>query len=189
MSGDNHPGSPYSWAVKRVLIDQTIYTDYGQLDLVWSEAGGFDGDFDRFFAGQVNGLVGASDPGGVFVNLARRSGGSSVRIILLDEPPVDDDASWEDVVEVSFILPPGHAMEWLSWAGESRGPLNGVPPGSYRLRVSARGRDQGHAGEFSEGLVDFYLLELWPAQPQPDAILRTGSVDGRYWHNEVGQRR
>jgi hypothetical protein len=61
MSGDNHPGSPYSWAVKRVLIDQTIYTDYGQLDLVWSEAGGFDGDFDRFFAGQVNGLVELDD--------------------------------------------------------------------------------------------------------------------------------
>ncbi|MCX2749215.1 hypothetical protein OOZ51_15510 [Arthrobacter sp. MI7-26] len=73
--------------------------------------------------------------------------------------------------------------------GGSRGPLNGVLSGSYRLRVSARGLDQGQAGEFSEGPVDFYLLELWPAHPQPDAILRTWSVDGRYRHNEVGQRR
>jgi hypothetical protein len=57
-------------------MDQTVDTDYGQFDLVWTEAGGFDGNFDRFFAGQVNGLVGASDPDGVYVNLARRSGGS-----------------------------------------------------------------------------------------------------------------
>jgi hypothetical protein len=51
--------------VKQILIDQVIDTDYGQLDLVWTEDGGFDGDFDRFFAGQVNGLVGASDAAGV----------------------------------------------------------------------------------------------------------------------------
>lgn len=188
MNG-GHPGSPYSWAVKRVLLDRTIHTDYGQFDLVWNEAGGFDGDFERFFAGQVNGLVGAADPDGVFINLARRSGGSSVRIILLDEPPTDDDASWEDVVDVSLLLPAGHELGWVTWAGESRGVLTGVPSGGYRMRVSARGRDQGHAGEFSEDLVDFYLLELWPAPPQPDAVLRIGSEDGRYWHDQVGHRR
>ncbi|MCX2749216.1 hypothetical protein OOZ51_15515 [Arthrobacter sp. MI7-26] len=114
-----HPGSPYSWAVKRVLLDQTIYTDYGQFDLIWSETGGFDRDFARFFAGRVNGLIGASDPDGVFVNLARRSGGSSVRMILLEDPPADNDASWEDVVAVSFIFPDGHSMGWLSWAAEA----------------------------------------------------------------------
>jgi hypothetical protein len=90
--------------VKQILIDQVIDTDYGQLDLVWTEDGGFNGDFDRFFAGQVNGLVGASDAAGVYLNLARRSGGSSVRIVLLDMPPAGEDASWGDVVEVSFYL-------------------------------------------------------------------------------------
>ncbi|WP_224047189.1 hypothetical protein [Arthrobacter sp. NicSoilB4] len=175
--------------MKRVLLDQAIHTDYGQLDLIWTEAGGFDGDFDRFFAGQVNGLVGAADPDGVYVNLARRSGGSSVRIVLLDEAPAEDDVSWEDVVEVSFLLPAGHTLGWIAWAGLSRGSLDGVPSGSFRLRVSARGRDEGSVGEDAEDLVDFYLLELWLAPPQPDAVLRTGSWDSRYWHSEWGQRR
>lgn len=40
-------------------------TEFG---LVWSEEGGFDGDFDRFFASQVNGLVLAADPSRVYVN-------------------------------------------------------------------------------------------------------------------------
>ncbi|WP_426997102.1 hypothetical protein [Pseudarthrobacter sp. N5] len=150
-------------------------TDYGQFDLSWSENGGFDGEFDRFFDGQVNGLVGASDPHGVYVNLARRSGGSPVGIVVLDAPPGgDDDASGEDVVEVSFIIPEGHEMRWSSWAGESGGVLGKIPPGSYRLRASAKGRDQGREGEFSEHPVDAYLLQLWPEPSQSDAILRSG---------------
>lgn len=40
-----------------VLLDQVIYTDYGQFDLVWDDSSGFDGDFDRVFHGQVNGLA------------------------------------------------------------------------------------------------------------------------------------
>ncbi|MBB5788041.1 hypothetical protein [Jiangella mangrovi] len=43
----------------RVLFDGIVRTDYGQFDLTWSDDLGFDGDFDRFFAGQVNGLAGA----------------------------------------------------------------------------------------------------------------------------------
>lgn len=175
--------------MERVLLDQVVDTDYGQFDLVWTENGGFDGDFDRFFAGQVNGLVGAAGPDGVYVNLARRSGGSPVRIVLLDKAPTGNDSAWEDVVEVSFILPVGYDMRWQTWAGESGGMLGGLPHGSYRMRASAKGRDEGQAGEFSEDPVDAYLLQVWPAPPQPDAVLRTGSEDGRYWHDEVGNRR
>jgi hypothetical protein len=132
--------------VEKLLLDQVVRTDYGQFDLVWTQDGGFDGDFDRVFAGQVNGLVGAADPDGVYINLGRQSGGPPVRIVLMDEPAMDDP-SWEDVVEVSFVLPKGHEMQRSSWAGANRGTLEGLPPGSYRLRVSATGRDPGHAGE------------------------------------------
>ena len=53
----------------RVLVDEVIHTSYGQFDLVWADGLGFDGDFDRFFAGQINGLVGAADSDGVYINL------------------------------------------------------------------------------------------------------------------------
>lgn len=173
--------------MERVLLDQIIYTDYGQFDLSWNEDGVFDGDFDRSFQGQVNGLAGAANPNGVYVNLARRSGGSPIRMVLLDAAPGSDDGQWEDVVEVSITLPEGYEMIWSTW-GENTGSID-IPPGSYRLRVSAKGRDEGHMGEFAEGTVDEYLLQLWPAPRQPDAILRVGSESANYWHQEVGNRR
>lgn len=170
-------------------MDLVVYTDYGQFDLVWAEGGGFDGNFDRNFTGQVNGLVGAAAPDGVYLNLARRSGGSSVRIVLVDVPPGIGGPLWEDIVEVSTSIPAGQALHWWGWAGMSGGVLAGLEPGSYRLRASARGRDTGRDDDYSDRVLDFYLLEMWPAAWQPDAILRVGSDDAKYWHREVGGRR
>lgn len=170
-----------------VLADMVVDTDYGQFDLGWGDGDGFDGDDDRAFAGQVNGWVGAADPDGIYIVLARRSGGSHVVIALHDTDPAPADTKWEDVVEVSALIPPGGAG-WGSWGGESGGELD-VPPGSYRVRVSARGRDAGAADEFAEGVVDHYLIEFWPAAMMPDTIVRTGSTDAQYWHDSWGNRR
>ncbi|BCW78865.1 hypothetical protein [Arthrobacter sp. NicSoilC5] len=78
-------------------------------------------------------------------------------------------------------------MTWSTWAGMDTGALV-IPPGSYRVRVCARGRDEGHAGELSEGTVDDYLVQLWPAPWQPDEVLQVRSHDANYWHEEVGSR-
>lgn len=179
---------PYGAAMERTLLDQVIETNYGQFDLTWGEQGGFDGDFDRFFDGQLNGLVGAAHSGSVYLNLARRSGGSPVRVVLRDSRP-EQDRSYQDIVEVSIEIPPAATVHWASWAGESGGVFTGIPAGMYRLRVSARDRDVGREGEWAEGPVDAYLLELWLAPVEPDAILRVGSHDAEYWHREVGSRR
>jgi hypothetical protein len=79
-------------------------------------------------------------------------------------------------------------VRWQSWAGESSGEL-AIPSGDYRIRVSARGRDQGRADEWAEGIVDHYEIDLWPDSPRPDAILRVGSNDAAMWHREIGGRR
>lgn len=171
-----------------ILLDRVIDTDYGQLDLVWGDEYGFDGDFDRFFASQVNGLVGAASGEGLYLNLARRSGGSQVRIVLLDAAAANDEVGWEDIVEVSITVPSGAEPRWSTWAGEDGGPLD-LKPGTYRVRTSARGRDAGRDGEFATGEVDFYLLEIWPAPPEPDSIMRSTSADAEHWHREVGSRR
>jgi hypothetical protein len=175
--------------MERVVLDVIVETDYGQFDLVWSDAIGFDGNFDHFFNGQVNGLVGAADPGGVYFNLARRSGGSRVRMVLVDVAPPLTPPYYEDVVEVSVTVPGGVDIRWLSWAGESSGTVEGVAPGSYRMRVSAHGRDVGRDGELADGVVDEYLLELWASSTAADEVLRVGSEDARYWHRAVGGRR
>jgi hypothetical protein len=143
-----------------VLLDEVIETAYGQFDLLWGGGYGFDGDFDRFFAGQVNGLAGASSGQGLYVNLARWSGSSPVRIVLLEDPPgASGTDGCEDIVEVTITIPHDAKPKWCTWASQTSGPL-AIPPGSYRLRVSARGRDAGAAGEFADGPADFYLLEM-----------------------------
>jgi hypothetical protein len=169
-----------------VLLDQTIQTDYGQFTLEWGDDC-WDGDADRFFMGQENGWVAAAIPDVVHVVMARRSGGSSVRIESFnEEPPLDP--SWEDCVEVSFTVPEGVAVRWVTFAGEDGGKLH-IAAGGYRLRVSARGRDKGHEGEFDPDVVDYYLLQLWPSSIEPDAVLRVGSADAAYWNAEWGNRR
>lgn len=173
--------------MERVLFDEVVRTDYGQFDLVWSGVG-FDGDFDRFFRGQTNGLVGASSGEGVYINLARRSGGSRVRIALTDSEPSTPGSDYGDVVEVSIQVPAGAVVRWSSWAGESSGALDGITAGAYRVRVSASGRDAGRADEFAEGVVDEYRVDLWPAPLAGDAVVRVGSDDARYWHSQVGGR-
>jgi hypothetical protein len=173
--------------VERILLDQVIETDYGQFDLAWDGGIGFDGDFDRVFDGQVNGLVGAAHPGGVYVNLAQRWGGSPMRIVLCDSPP-DDEPSYQDVVEVSVEIPPAADIRWMSWAAENQGVLSGVAAGAYRLRVSARDRDLRLEHEFGGEMVNAYLLQLWPTPAAPDVIVRVGSKDAEYWHREVGSQ-
>jgi hypothetical protein len=173
--------------VTAVLFDDVVETDYGQFDLIWTDDFGFDGDDTRFFAGQINGLVGAASGNGIYLHFARQSGGSPLKIVLAQTEP-ESLHEWEDVVEVSITVPTDAEPTWNTWAGERRGPLD-LPSGSYRVRVSARGRDAGSVGELADGAVDFYLVEFWPAPALPDAIVRTGSADAEYWHNAFGHRR
>lgn len=169
-----------------VLLDRTVITDYGQFSLEWGE-NMWDGDVERFFAGQQNGWVAAAVPDVAHVVLARRSGGSSVRIELsTDEPPLDD--SWEDIVEVSIVIPEGAGVRWTTWGGMDGASIE-IPGGSYRLRANARGRDAGRAGEFKPEVIDFYLLQLWPAPSALDSIVRVGSDNAMHWIEEWGQRR
>ncbi len=104
-----------------VLLDQ-VETDYGQFDLGWDVPFGFDGNFDRFFAGQLNGLVRAADSNGVYLALARRSGGSRVRIELLEHAAGSASETWEDIVEVSVVVPE------RSHLGGPRGPARTGSP-------------------------------------------------------------
>ncbi|PPG31531.1 hypothetical protein C5E10_11325 [Pseudoclavibacter sp. RFBG4] len=166
-----------------VLLDQVVMTDYGLFYLTW-EAFDYDGDLAPHFAGQQNGWVGAALPGMLFVCLARRAGGSAVKIELLEARP-QLDATGEDCVEVSVTLTDDREVWWSGFTGMDAGAFD-LPGGTYRLRVTARGRDAGHDGEFEDEVVDSYLLQLWSAPVEHDEIVRTGSTDARYWNDAWG---
>lgn len=171
----------------RVLVDEVVKTDYGQLDLWFSDDAEDDGDIQSTFAGQDNGIAGAAVHGRIYLILGRRSGGSPVRIEAHDGV-VPCDAEWEDVVEVSTVVDEPGNCGWTSWASESGGHFV-LPPGPHRVRVSARGRDTGDQNELADEPVDFYLIQLWPAPVEADAILRVGSQNARYWHQTWGTHR
>jgi hypothetical protein len=171
-----------------VLFDQVVNTSYGQFALEWGASGNtWDGDADRFFAGQLNGWVAAAVEGVIAVVLARYGGGSAMRIELWPEEPPTDPA-WEDSVEVSIRVDEGDTVGWGTWAWSESGTL-ALPAGDYRLRASARGRDAGRDGEFEPEVVDHYLLQFWPAPVRPDAVIATTSADAAYWNIAWGSRR
>jgi hypothetical protein len=168
-----------------VLMDSVLFTDYGEFTVLQGRES-FDGNAERFFADQINGWVGAGVPGVIHVVMARRSGGSGIRIELWEnEPP---PGNWEDVVEVSATFQPGEPIGWQTWAGDSAGTIL-IPPRSYRVRVSAHGRDAGRGDEFADGVVDRYVMQFWPAANAPDEVIKTTSADAKYWHSEWGSRR
>jgi hypothetical protein len=43
--------------------------------------------------------------------------------------------------------------------------------------------------EGADEILDEYLIEVWPAPTEPDAILRSTSESAAYWHKEIGSRR
>jgi hypothetical protein len=104
-----------------------------------------------------------------------------LRVEALDAAPPLDEA-WEDVVEVSFRSPDRSSMvSTFDGVHELRLPESG----ELRARWSARGMDAAREADTrleGEPPLDAYLLQLWPAAPAPDAVLRQTSAAAAYWH-------
>lgn len=167
----------------RILFAGVVDTNYGLFDITWGDEPRSD-DLASTFRGQHNGLVGAADPRAIHFVLARRSGGSAIRIELLPSAPPPPAAEWEDVVEVSATVPADNHPRWLTWSDMDYGDLGALPAGPYRIRTSALGRDQAVDDEFAERCLDCYLIQLWPAPLEPDRIVRIGSENAASYHGQ-----
>lgn len=93
-------------------------------------------------------------------------------------PPGEE---WEDVVELS--VESAGALSVIEDFAEPRAPLSSGP-GSFRIRVSARGRTESaaratrepHETEDTAVPLEHYLVELWPASVSPAVVVRESSV-------------
>ncbi|MBW8792604.1 MAG: hypothetical protein JF597_03125 [Streptomyces sp.] len=174
----------------RELFNAVVDTDFGQFDLLWGDETdylvGCPVDWDD---GHVNGFVGAGNPHGLHLCMARPHGASPVVIELHAEEPAVPPPSFEDVVEVSIVIPPEARVTWFSWGGETSGELPTVPGGSYRVRVCCQGRDEA-AGEvdIAEAVIDLYVIQLWLAPPAPENIVRIGTEDARRGMRDLARR-
>lgn len=163
-----------------ILYAGTVAVQYGQ---VYLEAGGrVAGDMAACFAGQSNGLCGAAQPGMLFLVTGLHTGIVGFEIVLLESEPALD-AQFEDVVEASLQVT-GAPVMLVEWAEDTGRPL-ALMAGSYRVRYGGRNLDAAQDQDTNAGPdpIDQYRLELWPASPAPDRVVRQSSAVARYWND------
>lgn len=163
----------------QVIFDGAPFVQYG---FVWlSTLDGYDlPDLVAARGGQVNGLLGAALPGVLSVLTATHTGSVPLRVEAGAAAPVLNDAA-DDVVEASFEA---RSVDLRLQTFDDGADLTLPAAGSYRARLSCSAWDAAHDGtEDEDGTVpDRYLLQLWPAPPAPDAVLRQRSGGTAYWH-------
>ena len=156
-----------------VLYDDEWVVEEGVWDL--GEPGKEFADPGRAFRGQANGLLGARVPGTMVLAVPGLYGKYRTRVELHESrPPVPP---WcQDVVEVPFRSHGELAMSSF----ESFEPPWEVPAGTYRVRSCVTGLDAAATEDEFDGddyrtYTGRHLVQLWPSDPAPDAVVRVGS--------------
>ncbi|WP_050762916.1 hypothetical protein [Reinekea blandensis] len=167
-----------------------IEVEYGQFyfDHPDDDESLFDGVVEEAFIDQKNGLCGAGIDGMVYFVAGLNNGAMSVCIEQHEQAP-ELDSSYDDIVEVSFTNQIA-SLALCQWAHEATFPLN-LPEGQYRLRYCVQGMDNEYGDEDDWSLPmpgQRHLVQLWPASPEADSIIRSNSKMGRYWHKNFGQK-
>lgn len=137
-------------------------------------------EFSESFAGQSGGLCGAAVPGVLRLITGLQVGGVGFVVEVHDEAPALDPV-WQDVVEVS-LRPVSEHTSLVEWGGGAEWDLD-LARTDYRVRFCARGMDEGHElGTRVAGKpqADSCLLQLWPAPPGPDRVVRQTSEMAAY---------
>ncbi|MFC9686560.1 hypothetical protein, partial [Streptomyces sp. NPDC056948] len=167
--------------IVRRPVEGEVHVHYGQI-YVESDPDGYGSGLAEAFAGQSGGLCGAASPGFLWLNTGLHTGDVGFTVEVREEAPPLDPV-WEDVVEVSF-RPVSRDTALVQWAGEASWLL-GLEETDYRVRYCAQGMDR--AGERDTRLddepqLDRYLLQFWPAPPEPGRVLKQTSLSAAYWH-------
>ncbi|MFK4101502.1 hypothetical protein ACI2L1_15755 [Streptomyces sp. NPDC019531] len=117
-----------------------------------------------------NGLV-FSRPGHAVICTGISSGPVNVSVQLRRYPPERADiGAWDEVVDHSIETRTGDMRVTCVMDNPPELPtLTPFAPGTYRVRVHARGRDTAPDGHVADP-VESYLLVVWPDKPQPDEI-------------------
>ncbi|WP_067474723.1 hypothetical protein [Actinomadura hibisca] len=163
-------------------VEGEVRVHYGQLYVVGND-GGVHG-LSAAFAGQTSGLCGAAVPGFLWLMTGLHTGAVGFTVEVHEHAP-ELDPAWEDVVEVSFR--PQTSTTFLElWGGEGFWDL-GLEETDHRVRYCAQGMDEARDLDtrMDEPQADHYLLQFWPAPPEPDRVVRQTSDAAAYWHRHA----
>ncbi|ABW11019.1 conserved hypothetical protein [Parafrankia sp. EAN1pec] len=133
----------------------------------------------------ANGLV-ETMPGGALIRTGTAAGSARVRLAILQGPPAEVELDgWDEVVEVSWTAAAGSAS--VVGAGPAMPAVEGETPpwpGTYRLRVHARDRDDGEEYEGDLRGGEGYLLVVWEAPAAPEVVYRRSDQLGHRLRGE-----
>ena len=114
------------------------------------------------------------------VSTGVHSGPIDLTVEILDARPEASSPGWEDIHEVSLMLPEGRVFfnAPTGWEMKDIGIITGNDRGSYRARLHATGRDTAF-DLVVESPVERHLVQLWKEPPSPMAVLSSESEDGK----------
>ena len=110
------------------------------------------------------------------------SGPVRLEVEVLDREPAAPAPGWEDVAEVSLVLPEGRAYFNQTTGSDTHGvgSVSAGEAGSYRARLHAAGRDTGFDITV-DAPTERHLVQLWKAPYSPMAVHAVGSSAGKSW--------
>lgn len=153
------------------LVRRVIAVTHSQYYL--AELGALSSANPEMYRG-FNGLISSNGKLGIIMT-GTESGPVSVGAQWLENEPAPSLDPWDEVVEVSMRFPVHGGVVFGpvdTKADERLIPM--LEPGSYRVRVHARGRDAGQAlgmtADAANGPVEEHLLLAWPARPAPERV-------------------
>jgi hypothetical protein len=142
-------------------------------------------------AQHTNGILDRQAPGAARVHTGANTGDVLVTVDTRDNPPPAPELdSWEEIVEISLEVPAGELRIYEI----DDNSLGGLPvmtpsgPGSYRIRISARGRDIDYDG-VAEDLNEQYHIITWLAPAEPEIIYKTTDECGASFRHAVNAPR
>ncbi|TDD50889.1 hypothetical protein E1263_30495 [Kribbella antibiotica] len=170
----------------RTVVNGRAFLTFGQ---IYVESGDERPDFDDSFRGQQNGLCGAAIAGTLCLMTGLHTGHVGLIVEVCDEAPVIDE-TWEDIVEAPF-RPAGDATVY-GFDSSDWWEL-GLEPADYRVRYCGRaidtGRESDDEKEWDDPPIDHYLLQFWPAPPEPDQVIKVTSRMARDSHDRTRRMR
>jgi hypothetical protein len=150
----------------------TAAADFSQFELHLGDGGAVLDEVDLGLAYDFDHVV---------LTSARQHGQLPVRVDVVDQrPPVEP--GWEAAVEFSARTGPG--VRVTGWGGEGGFSVPVEAPADLRIRYVV---EDGQAGseqfdtQWDEPPREHYLLQLWPAPPEPPQLLVASSPWSQYW--------
>lgn len=158
-------------------IHAQVDADYSQFYLTLGPDGVVSDD-------SCTGLAELADDDLLMLTAARKCGVVPVEVQVLSEPP-ELDRSWDAVVEVAVRA--GERAHVRGWdPGDECVDIPLTPGRDYRVRYvvvdGQAGADQFRSStDDDEPPAERYLLQVWPADPQPGSIVVAAVPWAQYW--------